>query len=184
MTTSSGTLPTDYDDTDIYSAGSVNLINTYANTIVSGLKNFLLGSDMNLGSLYGAAGSPGTWTEIGVCNVAAGACDSWVGVVINMYSDTATNSNDPPDSWLTSEFDLLIGESGSEASKYTGIHMKTSSGLSGTSEARDITNSQVYMYFPSADEKSNGFQVQVKGKIAAFNGAGTIYCNHIFVFGI
>lgn len=183
MTTGAGTLPTDYSDPDLWSAGSHNLVTADVNAISSGMTNFLLGSDMDLGSIYGN-GSPGTSTEIGVCNIPAGACDQWICVVANVYSDLATESDTPPNTVAESYFDLLIGESGSEVSKYDAIHLKSSQGLSGMHQPMDSSDSQIYFYTPSSAEKSAGFQVQLKGRISATNASGIIFCKHIFVFGV
>jgi len=183
MTGGTGTLSTDRTAGQIWSSGSLNPITTDLNAVSSGLTNFILGSDMTLGSINGT-GSPGTATEIGVCNVAANSCDQWVCVVFNLYSDCATTSQDPPTSQVANEFDLLIGASGSEVSKFDGIHIKSSTGKTGVNEARDKTSSHLYFYTPTSGEKSSGFQVQVKGQINATLANSTIYCNHIFVFGI
>ena len=75
----------------------------------------------------------------------------------------------------SSQIDIYIGEGGSEASKYA----KTiADNNSTTDQAGKIHTTVVFYYEPTSDEKTNGFNVIIKGKTTNVSTGSGNYCGY------
>lgn len=120
--------------------------------------------------MTGGTANTSSYTQIGTTlSVSANACDDHVYVIVHLTGTWAFVTSGTADH--TTQYDIRIGETGSEVSKQARTIPGGEGGGANHNGTMDVLD--IYYYEPTTAEKSNGFNVKLYGKYTTSGGTGS-----------
>ena len=174
-----------------------NLVDKTASETISGLWNYTTIPTFNSVKPFGILATNTTETSIsgsgagvGVTTLSSVAISSTTVASYILITANMKGYIKFGDSMSGTKYEFFIGEAGSETSKVSTIFMKRENASANHGQEYNWDSQTIkFFYSPTAGEKSNGFNVQLRGSVLAptgtrsANAIGAIGCSQLIITG-